>query len=251
MSGSLVRYLAVVGLLVLAGGVAVVTLTRPAPTPIAVESTGAVSSPAGPTTTAALDFVFIQDVDGWLRTPDEAAVTTPYDLRVGPGIESLPMNLGPWTGSVPDADRDFVLEYLKPDYWVYRRYERSERGKETGPADVIWLSLVASRDARSFHPPEVCYQAQGWAVGGRKLEPVPIGRGRIQAQRVVAAKDGAIHGVLYWYLWMNPQREVAEGCVMVKITTLIAPDEDWDVAFGRSKDFAAALFTDVLPWHRY
>ncbi len=242
MTGSLLRYLAVVGLLALAGGVAVAVMTRPAP--LSAERPG----PA-PTAPALLDLVFIQDVDGWLRTPYEAAVTTVYDLRVGPGIESLPMTLGPWVGFEEAADREFVMNYLKPDYWVYRRYERSERS-ERG-RDVVWLSLIGSRDARSFHPSEVCYQAQGWAVGGRKLEPVPIGRGRIQAQRVVAAKDGVVHGVLYWYLWMNPQREVAEGCVMVKLTTIIAEGEDWDEAFQRSKDFAAVLFSDVLPWHRY
>jgi EpsI family protein len=154
------------------------------------------------------------------------------------------MALGPWTGFEESTDRDFVMDYLKTDHWVYRRYERGE-------SDVVWLSLIASRDARSFHPSEVCYQAQGWAVGGRRLEPVPIGRGHIRAQRVVAAKNDVIHGVLYWYLWMDPQREVADGCVMVKITTVIADGEDWDVAFGRSKGFAAVLFSDVLPWHRY
>jgi len=249
MFGSLLRYLIVIGLLVLAGGVAVVAMTRPTPTPASaatVEVTPGPTRPAPePATPAALDYVFIQDVDGWLRTPNEAAVTTPYDLRVGPAIESLPLALGAWAGVdvTSDTDRDFVLDYLKPDYWVYRRYERD--------GDAIWLSLIASRDARSFHPSEVCYQAQGWAVGGRCLEPVPIGRGRIRAQRVVAAKNDVIHGVLYWYLWMDPQREVADGCVMVKLTTNIAKGEDWDVAFQRSKDFAAVLFSDVLPWHRY
>jgi len=237
-----VRYLVVIGLLVAAGGVAVVTMTRPAPLP--VSPTPAVSRPGpAPTVPPLRDWVFIQDVDGWLRTPHEAAVTTLYDLRVGPGIESLPLTLGSWVGREGNADREFVMGYLKPDYWVYRRYERN--------GEVVWLSLIASRDARSFHPPEVCYQAQGWSVGGRRLEPVPIGRGRIQAQRVVAAKDGLVHGVLYWYLWMNPQREVAEGCVMVKLTTVIAEGEDWDAAFQGCKDLAAMLFNDVLPWHRY
>ncbi|MBU1879273.1 MAG: hypothetical protein KJ734_10020, partial [Chloroflexi bacterium] len=111
MFRSLTRYVAVMGLLLLGGAAALVALTRPAPAPpVPTPPPGSVPpATQRAATSAPLDFVFIQDVDGWLRTPDEAAVTTPYDLRVGPAIESLPLTLGDWTGVDEVADRDFVM----------------------------------------------------------------------------------------------------------------------------------------------
>ncbi len=59
---------------------------------------------------------------------------------------------------MPETNREvFIL--LEPEQFVQRVYKNS-----TG--QYLWLNLIASRRSRSFHPPDLCYEADGWQPSG-------------------------------------------------------------------------------------
>ncbi|OQA39088.1 MAG: hypothetical protein BWY52_03164 [Chloroflexi bacterium ADurb.Bin325] len=182
---------------------------------------------------------FVADIDNWRRTDRERAVTSPFDFNLAADLQALPLQLGDWQGiEVPQTNLEvFIL--LEPEQYVQRLYERPD-GK------AVWLSLIGSRKSKSFHSPQICYDADGWQTTAGS-EPVPLQEGQLYALRLLATKavegGAAEHAVMYFYLWPSYARDPQDGTVLVKVTAPIYDSVEETVALEQA--FLNELFTSA------
>ena len=111
----------------------------------------------------------------------------PENLAVGRGIlRACPVDLEAWSGSELSFE-DAVLEELRADDVLVRRYERGKR--------VVWLTIVHHENRRyGAHDPQLCYESQGYVVQplGRRGVGVELKASyyRQAARNVQAAAEG-------------------------------------------------------------
>lgn len=164
----------------------------------------------GPTPPDAEGYPLVADLDTWRATPREREVVAAFDLRLGADWSQIPLHLGEWTGRDVPQDNLEVYLLLQPEQYLFRQYRRED-------GTLLWLSLLGSREARSFHPPQICYTADGWRTE-MQSERVPLAQGELWAMHLLAQKGDSWHSVLYFYLWPSRARNPGEGTVLFKVT---------------------------------
>ncbi len=185
---------------------------------------------------AAGERVFVTDIDRWRKTQRERAVETPYDFSLAGDLSALPLQVGEWQGVDIPQNNIEVLILLEPEQYVYRRYRRDD-GK------FLWLSVIGSKQAKSFHSPQICYTADGWRTE-MSSEPIPLdGGGEIYGLRLVAEKEQWTHVALYFYLYPNYLREGDQGTTLFKVTAPLTSSLEETLAL--EKEFIRLFFTRV------
>src|SRR4051812_31211509 len=79
----------------------------------------------------------LMDREGWVRTPDEHVVEVAYDLKNGPNLAGLPLQLSSWSGRDDDVANDETLPTLGADNFLFRQYYRP------GDSTPLWLTVIA------------------------------------------------------------------------------------------------------------
>jgi len=156
-------------------------------------------------------FEFVADIDDWQATDRQRTVQARYDFRLGPHLHQIPLQIRDWRGTdIPQTNLEvFIL--LEPEEYVYRQYALPD-------GRFVWLSLIGSRKSKSFHPPQICYAADGWQTS-MSSEPIPLAKGELYALMLEATKSGNRHLVLYFFLWPDARRDIQAGEVMFKVTS--------------------------------
>ncbi len=164
-----------------------------------------------PAAGAGSSYGFVADIDRWRRTERERTVAAGFDFSLQGDLAALPLQIGDWQGAdIPQTNIEVQI-LLEPEQYVYRRYTRPD-------GRYVWLSLIGSRQTKSFHSPQICYTADGWQTEVMS-EPVEMeGGGELYALRVNARKEQWEHVVLYFFLYPNSLREADEGAVLFKVT---------------------------------
>ncbi|HID34110.1 MAG TPA: exosortase-associated EpsI family protein [Anaerolineae bacterium] len=180
-------------------------------------------------------YAFVTDIDRWRKTRRERVVRARYDLSLGPQLHDLPLELGDWAGEDIPQDNIEVQILLEPEEYVYRRYRRAD-GK------IIWLSVIGSRQSKSFHPPQICYDAAGWATEIAS-EPIALAKGDFYALKVEAKKDAWTHIVLYFYLYPDYLRDQSKGVVLFKVTAPMGASEEETLEL--EKNFLRHIFFEA------
>ncbi|NPA73045.1 MAG: exosortase-associated EpsI family protein [Gammaproteobacteria bacterium] len=155
-------------------------------------------------------YTYITDIDRWRKTRRERIVQSYYDFSLGPQLHQIPYNVGTWTGRDVPQDNIEVQILLEPEQYIRRLYQN-------GKGDNVWLSIIGSRDLKSFHPPQICYDADGWHTE-IKSEEIPLEEGSIYAMHVEARKDNLSQTILYFFLYPDYLRDPARGIVLFKVT---------------------------------
>lgn len=181
------------------------------------------------------DYTFVTDIDRWRKTQRERVVRARYDFSLGPQLHDIPLQIGDWTGEDMPQDNVEVLILLEPEEYVYRRYRRAD-GK------IIWLSIIGSRQAKSFHPPQICYDAAGWSTQVAS-EEILLQKGSIYAMKVEAEKDAWTHIVLYFFLYPDYLRDKSQGFTLFKVTAPLGASEEETLTL--EKDFIREFFIDA------
>ena len=164
-------------------------------------------------------YVYVTDIDRWRKTRRQRMVRARYDLSLGPQLHDIPLTLGPWQGQDVPQDNIEVQILLEPEEYVYRRYQRAD-GK------VLWLSIIGSHQSKSFHPPQICYDAAGWQTSITSTD-IPLDRGSFYALQVRADQDPWTHLVLYFFLFPDESRDPSQGMVLFKVTApMLGSEED-------------------------
>lgn len=192
--------------------------------------------PGNPSPFAGAGYALVTDLDTWRATRRERQVWALYDLRPEADFSQVPLELGDWTGRDIPQDNLEVFLLLQPDQYLFRQYRR-------GDGTLLWLSLVAGREARSFHPPQICYTADGWRTEMESVE-VGLAQGELWGMHMLARKEGMRHSVLYFYLWPDRQRDPAAGTVLFKVTAPLGSEGpgEVDAVLEDQKAFVRELF---------
>ena len=100
-----------------------------------------------------------------------------------PGIVmSLPVRVGEWVGetqTVSDVERGGLPRDTE--------FERKRYFNASG--EEIYCSIVmAGKDTRSIHRPEICLPSQGWSIVDGRYEDVPLAEGSGRSLQVRALK---------------------------------------------------------------
>lgn len=192
-------------------------------------------------------FTYVTDLDYWRRTEREQLVETTIPFDLDHDLNQVPLQIGDWRGEdVPETNLEvFIL--LEPDQFVQRRYQDSAEHS-------LWLTLIGGYESRSFHPPDLCYDADGWQVS-LSSQAIPLDGGGaiyglwLEAQKQMAeGKPATEHTVFYFYLFPDSERHQADGIVLFKLTSpRYGTPEETVTMLG---DFLRQLFSRATPVRR-
>ncbi|MEM7129070.1 MAG: exosortase-associated EpsI family protein [Chloroflexota bacterium] len=175
-------------------------------------------SPTNDTPSSDAGFTYIVDIDYWRRTQREVQVqaNTRFDLETD--LNQVPLQIGTWTGQEkPETNREVEI-LLEPEQYIRRLYRRDD-------GHYMWLSLIGGRSSQPFHPPDICYDADGWqySMGSHGFEL--SGGGEIYSlwldasKKVVETETVDRHVVSYFYIFPDPERALGDGIVLFKLTS--------------------------------
>lgn len=190
----------------------------------------------GPAALNAPGYALVADLDTWRATPREREVVAAFDLHLGADWTQVPLHLGEWAGQDVPQDNLEVYLLLQPEQYLFRQYRRAD-------GSLLWLSLLGGREARSFHPPQICYLADGWRTE-MQSERIALDRGELWAMHLLAQKGEVWHSVLYFYLWPSRERAPGGGTVLFKVTAPLPSGsrEAAEEALATQKAFLRAFF---------
>jgi hypothetical protein len=178
---------------------------------------------------------YVMDREAWSRTDDARLVLTTYDLRNGPNLSAVPMQIGNWAGKDLVITNEETFPTLDAEQIIYRGYTNPD-------GQVLVLSLIGGTRGQSFHHPLVCYEWASWPAEDRGTTVVPMTDGDV-VMRVVVGRDpdGPAQVDLHAYLWPNDRREWSDGATQIRVTALASQDEA--TALEAARGFAGLLFS--------
>ncbi len=178
-------------------------------------------------------FEYWTDIDYWQTTKRRQTVTAQMPIDMAHGLDTIPLELGKWRGEdVPQTNVEvFIL--LEPEQYVQRRYQDDA-------GHIIWLTLIGSHKSRSFHPPDLCYNADGWLTDmASRAIALPDG-GDIYGLWLTAEKGDVAQRTFYFYLMLPDD---PTGVTLVRLTSPpYGSDDDTEILY---RDFLSQLFRKV------
>ncbi len=161
---------------------------------------------------------YVADLDFWQRTGQETTAFTAAYFDLEHDLSQVPLTVGDWVGKeMPETNREVEI-LLEPEQYVRRLYQHRD-------GQYLWLSLIAGRSSQPFHPPDICYDADGWQFNMSSHAFALDGGGALHALWLEAQKPDPNratpleHVVSYFYLFPNAQRDLADGIVLFKLTS--------------------------------
>ena len=195
----------------------------------------------------------------WL-TPQMQTQQMPEDFEA-----MLPRKINDWTeqpnpylqvGLVDNTDKDVDQPYDR----VLMRSYRSGEGAQ------VMLALAYAKEQSQdvkIHRPDVCYQAQGFAINSRHVQSLNIdGQHDIQVVRLVVSQPSRLEVVSYWIrigneypvtplnMRMKILRDglagsVADG-ILVRVSSIVDDESEAAAAFVRQEEFLKEMVA-ALP----
>lgn len=163
-------------------------------------------------------YTYVTDIDYWQRTKRERLVKTPYAFDLAHDLAEVPLEFGNWKGEERPQTNEDVLIMLDPDQYVRRLYKSDE-------GHYLWLSLIAGHGSRTFHPPEMCYDAHEWQTTLSSHAVELEDKSELYGLWLAAVRpsetqdDTSEQYNFYFYLYPNPTRAANEGIVLFKLTS--------------------------------
>lgn len=183
---------------------------------------------------------YVVDLDYWKRTDRERSVTATARFDLAGDLNDIPLTLGDWQGEErPDGNQEVEI-LLDPEQYVRRLYRNPDGA-------YIWLSLIGGRSSQPFHPPDICYDADGWTYNLGSHPFQLTSGGEVYALWLDAEKEGEAgaspreHIVSYFYIFPDGRRDLADGIVLFKLTSSRLGSLDDTLAVH--EDFLQTLFT--------
>ena len=104
--------------------------------------------------------------------------------------------LGDWRMAREQAMEQDVVEYLKPDEYLYRWYSRSEEA----PPVSLYIAYFKSQQTGLYpHSPRHCLPGSGWLALDADILQLANDGGSVPVNRYVLEKNGEKIVVVYWY----------------------------------------------------
>ncbi len=180
---------------------------------------------------------YVMDREGWLQTADTRLVLTRYDLRNGPNLAAVPLQIGAWMGQDLAIVNQETFPTLDAEHIVYRGYAKPD-------GQMLVLSLIGSTQGQSFHHPLVCYGWAAWPTEDRGTNTILTAGGELVMRLVIGRDpDGPAQVDLHAYLWPNDRRNWADGATQLRVTALATQGEDQ--ALEAAREFVRLLFAQA------
>lgn len=174
----------------------------------------------------------IVDTAYWGRTNASLLVKTAYDYNNQSDILRFPKQLGSWKGHdfrYPES----IYESLQADVLLSRAYWNG--------GDMLWMDIINSKIAKSFHNPKVCYGSQFNITNESVVEYNVAGNRRYLALSKMYSNGLELQGkrnpndkqvVFYWYMYKIFGRE--HGCTMIRLSAPVknSTEETFNVMKG-------------------
>lgn len=188
------------------------------------------------------EYAYVADLDYWTRTDRERTVEASAHFDLDHDLRTVPLTLGDWQGEEVEEKNKEVMILLEPEQYVLRLYQNSS-------GHYLWLSMIGGRSSRPFHPPDICYDADGWQYNLASF-PVPLAGGGelytlwLEANKVLPGEQTPTeHIVSYFYVFPNAQRDLANGIVLIKLTS--SRYDTADATLALHADFLRQLFAQA------
>jgi len=179
-------------------------------------------------------------------------------------LEAFPVNVGAWSGQY-DRIKDIYLEALDLTDYVIADYVDTQHRK----VNFYAAYYASQRAGESAHSPQSCLPGGGWKINKISQQKIdhalpgsaPLNVNRVQIQmgesRILVyywfQQRGRVitnEYLVKWYLLVDGlQRNRTDGA-LVRLTTMISPDEEWAAGDERLADFvrdAAPLLKEYVP----
>ena len=85
--------------------------------------------------------------------------------------------------------------------------------------------MIGARSSQSFHPPDICYDADGWQWTMNSHATTLTNGGEmyglyLEAEKQIEGQATPVeHVVYYFYLFPNDKRNLSDGIVLFKLTS--------------------------------
>jgi EpsI family protein len=109
-------------------------------------------------------------------------------------LESIPLQIGGFTGIDNPPLSDSVLRELKASSYISRRYRAP--GVE---ADLFIAFYSQQRAGESMHSPKHCLPGSGWEIWNYDTAGIQSGGGQVTVNKYSISRAGERCTVLYWY----------------------------------------------------
>ncbi len=186
-------------------------------------------------------------------------VRTTMDFSDNQHLQEFPNQIGAWQGA--DYNVEGLQEQLGADLMLLRAYSRADLYQP------LFFLAMRSKSRSSFHPPEVCYPAQGWEITETADDTIevpnaewvarPLFRGRggnpdditsISVKRLVITRGtgGEINErrvVLYFYVKHATISAAADEVAMIRVEALAPIAGSYEGVLTTEKD----LLSDFIP----
>jgi EpsI family protein len=154
------------------------------------------------------------------------------EAQPAPKLGELPHRIAGWESRGEIEISQVVLNILRPDAWISRRYE------EPSGKPVFLFAQFHSTNRWGAHQPEVCFTSQGWRIEYEKLASTVernLPGTDVSVNRFLAHKGNERQLVLYWWFSSSNYQTASRTAQMLVTLGREAEDEE------RLKGFAAKL----------
>jgi hypothetical protein len=170
-------------------------------------------------------------------------VRTKMDFGDSRHVRAFPMEIDEWDGF--DYDTAATEELLGADVILLRAYHKPSLNQP------LFLTIMQAETETSFHPPTVCFPAQGYKVAEEGKDTILVSNAdwaekgapkEVPVRKLVAFKeeDGVVterRVVIYYYVKGNPI--VSHTITMIQVSALAPTVGPYDEILGEVKGFAA------------
>ncbi|MFO8009373.1 MAG: exosortase-associated EpsI family protein [Dehalococcoidia bacterium] len=193
-------------------------------------------------------------------TSQQTFVRTNMDFGDEEALNSFPLKIDGWTGT--NYEQAGLKETLGADVLIMRSYKKTEA--EQG----VFFLIMQSDSQASFHPPEVCYPAQGWKVVEEGFDTITItdaewvepelypefkeSETTIQIKKIVVTKERILSRetynerrlVIFFYVRSAPLGARSDAIVMIRVSGIAPMEGSYEDLLKLEKE----LMADAIPY---
>lgn len=109
-------------------------------------------------------------------------------------LDTVPMQLGGFSGTENPALTEGVLGQLKPTAYLSRTYRDGSVS-----LDLFVAYYASQRAGESMHSPKHCLPGAGWEIWNYGSADIPVRGEPVSVNNYSISRDGERMAVLYWY----------------------------------------------------
>ena len=183
-------------------------------------------------------------------------VRTNMDFGDEDALNNFPKKIGEWKGN--DYETEGLKAQLGADVLLMRAYRKPTVNQ------LIFFLIMQSNSQTSFHPPEICYPAQGWDIESEETDHLDVtnaswlepelypefskSKALIQIKKLVVTQEKGQEiigrrAVIYFYVKNAPVGAASDEVVMIRVSAIIPSEGPYEEILEMEKQ----LMIESIP----